>query len=154
MPPRYYTYWEYTEPPWDAKRVPWIVRILVRWLIVILAFLAAKWVVNNVFYSTDRWFIEDFEALLWATAIFVLVRALVRPVLIFLTCPLQLITLGLFMLVVNALVLLIAEKVCHWLSVGFDIDGFWPAFFGSLVVSLVSFALSRIVRRQPFAKIS
>jgi putative membrane protein len=152
--PTYYTYWEYTEPPWDEKRVPWIVRILVRWAIVIAGFLAAEWLVNNVFYEHDRFIIDDWQALLMATAIFVFVRALVRPILMFLTCPLQLITLGLFAFVINALVLLLAEKVCHWLSIDFDIDGFWPAFLGALVISAVSFALSRVVRRQPFAKMN
>ncbi|MEO8457646.1 MAG: phage holin family protein [Chloroflexota bacterium] len=151
--PIVYTYWQNTEPSWDEPRVPWIIRILVRWAIVIGAFLAAEWFVNNVAYTRDRWYIEDWQALLAATAIFVFVRALVRPILLILTCPLQLITLGLFALVINALVLLLAEKVCHWLSIGFDIDGFWPAFIGALVISIVSFALSRIVRRQPFAKL-
>jgi putative membrane protein len=148
----YYTYWENTEPQWDRPKVPWIVRMAVRWGIVILAFLAARWFVNNIVYERDRWFIEDWQALLWATAIFVFVRALVRPVLLFLTCPLQLLTLGLFALVINALIVLLAERVCHWLSIGFDVDGFWPAFIGALVISLVSFALSRVVRRNAFGQ--
>lgn len=148
-----YTYWEYTEPPWDEPRVPWIVRILVRWAIVAAAFLAAEWFVNNVVYNRNRWFIDDWQALLMCTAIFVFVRALVRPVLMLLTCPLQLLTLGLFALVINALIVLLTEEVCGWLGIGFEVDGFWPAFIGALVISAVSFALSRIVRRQPFAKL-
>ena len=63
-----------------------------------------------------------------------LVNALVRPVLVFLTCPITLVTLGLFIFVLNAL--------CFWLTStlvpGFDVGGFWPAFFGALVVSAVS----------------
>jgi putative membrane protein len=146
----YYTYWDNTEPQWDRPKVPWIVRIAVRWGIVILAFLAARWFVNNIAYERDRWFIDDWQALLLATAIFVAVRAVCRPILLFMTCPLQLLTLGLFALVINALIVLLTKKVCGWLDIGFTVDGFWPAFIGALVISLVSFVLSRAVRRNPF----
>lgn len=151
--PTSYTYWEYAEPPWDQQRVPWFVRLLVRWVIVAAAFLAAEWFVNNVVYERDRWFIEDWQALLWCSLIFIGVRAVIRPVLMIMTCPLQLLTLGLFALVVDTLIVLLAEVVCDWLDIGFAVDGFWPAFVGALVISLTSFALTRIVRRQPFARL-
>jgi putative membrane protein len=66
------------------------------------------------------------------------VNAIVRPVLLFLTLPLTLLTLGLFLFVLNA--------VCLWLTSafvsGFEIHGFWAAFFGALVVGVVSFLLN------------
>jgi putative membrane protein len=141
-------YWEATEPPWDQGDVPWIVRMAVRWGITIAGFLAAKGFVNWL-YGRDRFFIDGWEPLLAAAAIFVVLRAVVRPVLLFLTCPLQLITLGLFILVVNAAILLLTEEVAGWFDMNFSIDGFWPAFIGALVISAVSFALSRVLRRNP-----
>jgi putative membrane protein len=126
------------------------VRILVRWAITIAGFCAAEWFVNNVAYSHDRFVIDGAEALLLAAAIYVVVRAVLRPLLLVLTCPLQLLTLGLFIFVVNALIVLLVEQVCDWWSIKFAIDGFWPAFIGALVISLVSFVISRFLRRNPF----
>ncbi|TMB97435.1 MAG: phage holin family protein [Chloroflexi bacterium] len=142
-------YLDETEPPWDQGDVPWIVRILVRWAITIVAFLAAEWFVNAL-YDPDRFHLDGTTAVLLAPAIFVVVRAITRPILLFLTCPLQIITLGLFLFVVNALILLLTEEVCDWFDVRFDVEGFWAAFIGALVISLVSFALSRVLRRRPF----
>jgi putative membrane protein len=135
------TYWRETEPPWDAD-VPWLIRMAVRWGITMVGFLAAEWIVTGV--EIDGW-----EALLPAAAIFVVLRALLRPLLIFLTCPLQLLTLGLFIFVVNAVVLAVTAWVCDWFGVGFEVDGFIAAFLGALVVSAVSFVLSRALRRNP-----
>ncbi len=145
----HYSYWDYSEPPWDRGEVPWIARVMVRWAITIVAFLAAEWFVNDVFYDSDRFVIEGSEALLLAAAIYVLLRAFVRPILMLLTFPLQLITLGLFVLVVNAMIVLFVELLCDWLGIKFAIDGFWPAFIGALVISLVSFVISRFLRRNP-----
>ena len=145
----HYSYWDYSEPPWDRGEVPWIARVMVRWAITIVAFLAAEWFVNDVFYDSDRFVIEGSEALLLAAAIYVLLRAFVRPILMLLTFPLQLITLGLFVLVVNAMIVLFVEVLCDWLGIQFAIDGFWPAFIGALVISLVSFLISRVLRRNP-----
>jgi putative membrane protein len=144
-------YVEETEPPWDQMNVPWIVRIAVRWLITVFAFLIAEWVVNAI-YDGDRFFLVGTEATLLAPAIFVAVRAVLRPILLILTCPLQIITLGLFIFVVNALIVLFTEEVCDWFGIDFAIDGFWPAFVGALVVSGVSFAISRFLRRNPLGR--
>ena len=145
----HYSYWDYSEPPWDRGEVPWIARVMVRWAITIVAFLAAEWFVNDIFYDSDRFIIDGSEALLLAAAIYVVLRAFVRPILMLLTFPLQLLTLGLFVLVVNALIVLFVEVLCDWLGIKFAIDGFWPAFVGALVISLVSFVISRFLRRNP-----
>lgn len=137
-------YWEQTEPPWDQRNVPWIVRMAVRWGITILAFLAADLLLGNNM-QIDSW-----KSLLAASAIFVVVRAVVRPFLILVTCPLQLITLGLFIFVVNALILLLVDWLCDEWGIRFTVDGFWSAFLGALIISAVSFALSRLLRRSPF----
>jgi putative membrane protein len=137
------SYWSNTEPPWDSD-VPWIARVAVRWGITMVGLLAAEWIVTGVE-------IEGWEALLPAAAIFVGARALLRPLLIFLTCPLQLLTLGLFIFVVNAAVLAFTAWLSGQLGIGFDVDGFIAAFLGALVISAVSFALSRFLRRNPVA---
>ena len=69
------------------------------------------------------------------------VNAIVRPVLFFLTLPLTLITLGLFIFVLNA----ICFALTAWLVPGFSVDGFWWAIFGALLVSIVSWILNGIV---------
>ncbi len=145
----HYNYWDYSEPPWDRGETPWIVRVFVRWGITIVGFLTAEWFVNDVVYDSDRFIVDGIEALLLAAAIFVVVRAVVRPALLLLTCPLRLLTLGLFVFVVNALIVLLVERLCDWWSITFVIEGFWPAFIGALVISLVSFVISRFLRRNP-----
>ena len=135
------SYWANTEPPWD-RDVPWIVRFAVRWGITIVGLLAAAWIVSGVE-------VEGWESLLPAAAIFVVLRALLRPLLIFLTCPLQLLTLGLFIFVVDALVLAFPDWFCDRLGIEFNVDGFIAAFLGALVISAVSFVLSRFLRRNP-----
>lgn len=149
MRQNHYNYWDYSEPPWDRREVPWIARVFVRWGVTIVAFLTAEWFVNEVFYDSDRFVIDGAEALLLAAAIYVVVRAVVRPVLLLLTCPLQLLTLGLFVFVVNALIVLLVEQLCDWWSITFAIDGFLPAFIGALVISLTSFVIDRFLRRNP-----
>src|SRR6266545_4272784 len=69
------------------------------------------------------------------------VNAIVRPVLFFLTLPLTLITLGLFIFVLNA----ICFALTAWLVPGFSVDGFWWAVFGALLVSIVSWILNGLV---------
>lgn len=76
-----------------------------------------------------------------------LVNALIRPLLKVLTCPLILLTLGLFTLVINAVTLLIASAIANRVfGVGFYVDGFWPALWGALIVSVVSVILNAFVR--------
>ena len=67
-----------------------------------------------------------------------LVNALVRPVLTMLTCPLVLLTLGLFTLVINALMLMLTGWLSGKLGLGFAVSGFGPAFWGALIISVVS----------------
>jgi len=132
-------YWGETEPPWTWANVPWIVRMAVRWGVTMLAMLAAAALVTGV--DVDGW-----RALLPAAAIFLVVRAVLRPLLIVVTCPLEILTLGLFIVIVNALVFAFTAWVCDRLDVGFHVDGFWAALLGSLVVSGVYFLASFLLR--------
>ncbi len=79
--------------------------------------------------------------------IFGLVNAIIRPILKLLTCPLILLTLGLFTLVINALMLWLTAWIStNVFSLSFHVNGFWAAFLGALVVSIVSFVLNLFVR--------
>jgi putative membrane protein len=73
-------------------------------------------------------------------------NALVRPILKLLTCPLILLTLGLFTFVINAIVLWLTSGISGSLGLGFHVSGFWAAFLGALVVTVVSVLLSVILR--------
>ena len=136
----FYVVWSETEPPWD-RQVPWLLRFAVRWGVTIVALFVAEAVVTGI--DAAGW-----QDILLAAALFVIARAVLRPLLILITCPLQLLTLGLFLFVVNALVLAFTAWLCDVFGVDFEVDGFIAAFLGALVVSGVSFVLDRVVRRQ------
>jgi putative membrane protein len=78
-----------------------------------------------------------------------LVNVIVRPLLKLLSCPLVILTLGLFLLVINGITLWLASYIAvNWFHVGFYVRDFWAAFWGALVVSIVSMALTAIVREE------
>lgn len=101
--------------------------LLLRWLISTLAVLAAAYLVPGV-HVTNFW------AALIAALVIGLVNALIRPLVILLTLPVNILTLGLFTLVINALMFWLAATIVK----GFYVNGFWPAFWGALVYWLVS----------------
>ncbi|NTV37310.1 MAG: phage holin family protein, partial [Anaerolineaceae bacterium] len=72
--------------------------------------------------------------------------ALIQPVLKLLTCPLIILTLGLFTLITNTLGFLLAGWVGKLFGVGFTVDGFWYAFLGALIVSVISLVLSGVFK--------
>jgi putative membrane protein len=82
---------------------------------------------------------ESFGGLLLVAIVFGLVNAFIKPIVQFLSCPLTIITLGLFTLVINALMLMLTG----WLTGGrVDTNGFWPALLAAIVISIVSTVLS------------
>jgi len=90
-------------------------------------------------------FTGEWWKLLIVAAIFSLVNTFLKPVLRILTLPLTLITFGLFLLVINALMLLLTGAVSGELSLGFTVDSFLAALLGSIVISLVGLALSMVI---------
>ena len=80
--------------------------------------------------------------LLGVALVFGVLNALVRPLLALLSCPLIIVTLGLFLLVLNAVMLLLTAMVSNSLGLGFRVEGFVPAFLGALVVAVTSAVLS------------
>jgi putative membrane protein len=135
-------YWGATEPQWERANVPWIFRIAVRWGITMLAIAIAAAVVTGV--DIDGW-----KALLPAAAIFLVARAVLRPLLILLTCPLEILTLGLFTVIINAAVFAFTAWFSGKVNVGFHVYGFWAALLGSLVVSGVYFVVSAVLQPGP-----
>lgn len=114
-------------------------KLILRWIINAAALWSAAELVPGITYE-GGWLV-----LAGVAAIFGLVNALIRPVLKFLTCPLIILTLGLFTLVINALMLWLASAVAGWLGLGFHVADFTAAFFGGLIVSVVSIVLSLLV---------
>jgi putative membrane protein len=83
--------------------------------------------------------------LLLVAAVFGIVNSTLRPLLTILTCPLIVLTLGLFTLVINALMLMVTGWLSESLNLGFTVTGFWAAFWGGLAVGLVSMILSLLL---------
>ena len=90
--------------------------------------------------------IDSWRSALGAGLIFGLVNALIRPLLFFFTCLLQVITLGLFTLVLNAILLLLTSWFAGHFGVGFQVLNFAAAFWGALMVSIVSMLLTRVAK--------
>ncbi len=113
-------------------------RLLLRWIVMAIALAVAAWTVPGI-NVTDQ---NGTIAVLLMAAIFGLVNAFIRPLITLLSCPLVLLTLGLFTLVINAISFSLASWFAQSLGIGFVVNGFWPAFWGAIVVSIVSFLLS------------
>jgi putative membrane protein len=116
-------------------------RLLISWIINGLALAAAAYLVPGItVVGEPTWFTVAVMAI-----VFGLANALIRPLLKLLTCPLIILTLGLFTLVINGLMLWLSSWIAAQFGVGFEVDGFWAAFLGGLVVSVVSFFLNLIL---------
>ena len=114
-------------------------RFLVRLLVNAAALWVATRLVPGVTYS-GGWL-----PFLGVALVFGVVNAFIRPVAKVLTFPLIIVTLGIFALVVNGLMLWLTSSLAEALELGFHVSGFWSAFWGALVVSIVSTVLSMFV---------
>jgi len=114
-----------------------------RFLLRLLINAAALWVATRIVTGITA----DASATTFIAValVFGLLNALVRPLLSMLTCPLMILTLGLFTFVINALILWLTSAAAGKFGLGFHVAGFWPAFWGALVVSIVSVLLSVFV---------
>jgi putative membrane protein len=111
-----------------------MVHLLVSWIVAALAL----WLVARIIPGIE---VRNFGDALIATIIIAIVDVTIGPILKFLTFPLTLVTLGLFLLVINALLL----KLAAMLSPGFRIRGFLPAFLGSILLTLLTWLLRHLV---------
>jgi putative membrane protein len=118
------------------------VRFILRWFITALAVAAAAYLVPGIHASGDNGFlVVAIMALALGFA-----NAVIRPVLAFLSCGCIILTLGIFMVVVNAVTFYLAAWLTNiFLPEAFVVDSLWSALLGSIVVSVVSFALSMLL---------
>ncbi|RLT41530.1 MAG: phage holin family protein [Chloroflexi bacterium] len=126
----------------DQSGDPWAPRTLaLRFIVNLAGLFLADWFVPGIH-------IADWQSLLAGTAIFAIVNLLLRPLATFVSCCLIVGTFGLFVLVINGLLLELAAWASRQLGLGFSIDGFWSAFFGALVISIVSMIATVFVRTE------
>ena len=120
-------------------------RFILRWAINAVALYAAIALLagNGLTPQSTNW-----VSLIWLAAIFGLVNALIRPLLSFLTCPLIILTLGLFTLVINTLMFYLAGFIGTQFGIGFTVDNFVTAFLGAVIVSIVNLVLSLVLRDE------
>jgi putative membrane protein len=118
-------------------------RLIIRLIINAVALYAAVALLNGTYLypSTDNWL--DF---IWLALIFGLVNAVIRPIVLALSCPIIILTLGLGTLLVNMAMFWLAGLIGNQFGVGFEVNGLLGAFLGALIVSVVSFILSAIFR--------
>jgi Predicted membrane protein len=109
-------------------------RLLIVWLINAIALLLLSYIMPSIH-------VASITTALIAALVLGLINALIRPILIVLTLPVTVLTLGLFILIINALLFWFVGSFIR----GFDVGGFWSAFFGAIIYSLISWALSALV---------
>lgn len=111
--------------------------IFIRWLILTAAIIAASYLIDGIRIS-------GFFSAFFAAAVLGILNALFRPILFILTLPINIMTLGLFTFIINALLLKMASGVIP----GFDVHGFWSAVFAALIISGVNWILSSFINEQ------
>ena len=119
--------------PKSCHAVPMLQKLLLRWAVLTLAVWLAAYIVPDVKVHGGFW------TYVWVALLFGLVNAIIGPILRLISLPFTLLTLGLFALVVNGILVAITAG----LSEKFDVGGFFPAFLAALVISLVSMVLNR-----------
>lgn len=105
--------------------------IILKWLALSLAIMFVGWVVPGITISS-------FVTALFASIAIALVNIVIKPILVLLTLPINILTLGIFILVINALLFMFVS----YLVPGVEVDGFWSAFLGALLLSILSIGIS------------
>ena len=111
--------------------------IFIRWLILTFSIIISSYLLEGIQVS-------GFISAFFAAAILGILNAFFRPILLVLTLPINILSLGLFTFVINAVLLLMVSGVIP----GFDVDGFWSAVAGSLFISLVSWSLTSFINER------
>ena len=102
-------------------------RLLIRWVALTVSILTVSYLLDGIEVSS-------FWSALFAAAALGVLNAFVRPVLLVLTLPINFLTLGIFTFVINALLLLLVSAIIP----GFDVNGFWTAIFGAILISIIN----------------
>lgn len=117
-------------------------KLLLRWIILAAALFGTAFFIPGIRIEGNNAIV-----VVAVTAIVLgFVNAFIRPILAFFSCGLLILTLGLFSLVINAATLMLSSYISvNWLGIGFHVDGFWPAFWGAIILSIISMILSSIL---------
>jgi len=115
-------------------------KFFLRWIVNAVALYAAFFVVGIDIQGS-------WQSIIWLALIFGLINAMLRPLLKTLTCPLIILTLGLFTLLINTFLFWLTGAIGGWFGIGFDVT-FGQAFWGGLIVSVVSIILSLILKDE------
>lgn len=110
-----------------------MVNIFLRWIIYAILIVFVAWIVPGIE-------VANFVSALFVCIVLALINTFIKPLIQIITLPVNILTLGLFSLVINALMLMLAG----WIAPGFEVEGFLSALFGSLLLSLFSLGVSRI----------
>lgn len=110
--------------------------VILRWIAFALVIMFAAWVIPGIS-------VENFWAALVVAVVLGVINAFIKPVLQLITMPINILTLGIFGLVINAILLMFAG----WVSPGFTVNGFLSAFLGSIVISLLSLGINQMDSR-------
>ncbi len=113
---------------------PRIRGIVYRWLVTAFALAVSAWIVKGIE-------IEGALSLFFAAMVVGILNAFVRPIVLILTLPLNILTMGLFTFVINAIMIMMASKVVR----GFTISDFWSALVGAIFLSIISFLINLFV---------
>lgn len=108
-----------------------MIMLLIKWAALALCIMFVGWVVPGIMISS-------FATALVASIVIAIVNVVIKPVLVFLTLPINILTLGFFILVINALLFMFVA----YLVPGVEIDGFWSAFLGAIILSILSIGIS------------
>ena len=107
--------------------------LLLRWILFTRAIMCTAWLIPGIE-------VDGFKSALLVVVIMALINIFIKPLLVLITLPINLLTLGLFIFVINALLLLLLGRIAP----GFEVDGFLSAFLGSVVISFLGALISSI----------
>lgn len=108
--------------------------LIIKWLIMTVSVLIAAYVIPGVM-------VRSFFSALWVALFLGIVNMLLKPILILITLPINILTLGLFTFVINGVIILLAS----WAVKGFQVSGFWIAVLFSIVLSLINYLMNLLI---------
>ena len=125
---------------------------LIRVLVTAAALAVAAWLIDGIRFTGPTQGMDEIQEkilpLLLVALILSLINSFVRPILTFLSIPFIIVTLGLFLLVINAGMLLLTSELADALDIGFRVTGFWPAVGGAIVITVVTWILDGMVESR------
>ncbi len=112
--------------------------LLLRWILFAIAIIFVAWLVPGIE-------VQNFQSAMLVTVIIALINIFIRPLIVFITLPINILTLGIFGLIINALLFMLAG----YLAPGIEVDGFIAAFLGSVVLSFLGLIINMVTLNNP-----